>query len=616
MEITTDIDQSGLENTQSPTELEITIDGLIADYFDEKIQFIEVLDRLSLRGRDVLSYFSEQNEMSNIEIFLYCYFLEKNADSKDADEILGMLNSTRVANDPDKSAMRMCENALLYAVVDARVNNDTDTLDKVFNFAEGKFQRFMEEEGPFFSFYDALGMLEVIAATGHKDAKKVVMDNSYRDIDIERRLDNYFRMIEDVNNVHLSSRGETQIFEDVYSPIEDGLNTISAIFADVDLVDESLDFKIDDQIEKEQIAKTNLLMDSLKFDLDNRAISVVKFYLFNLVRQGELSSDCPQISKMYLDRAQRLLDIETAYKSDKMPLQTIGIEIEMPTEDKQAQDQFSRLLNNLGIPNKPETVNDHNERSLLEVMADYSYSPLVQMRMLEELAKLGVLPLNRDFENNSIGKVDADDHMSLHLNFGIPSELVKPLQNDPTIIDAKDLLIDILTYANVSPGRIMNRKTLYSVQIKVDATQESSKNKSTDYVLDDWENKTYRDKPARFEIRTNEFRNSPTFLDIVDTQLAVALFFSFIKGNVGLDMSIEEKSMSSGFNSFLHDAREIMTRYGASKIYDDPHYKYNASALMGSTFMVLECKELLNKTLKPYRHEINKILKLLRDTDL
>lgn len=249
-------------------------------------------------------------------------------------------------------------------------------------------------------------------------------------------------------------------------------------------------------------------------EMDERIGPAARLHIYNALK-GDNNNDIPQKD---IDKIQRMSQVERRYALKKDFLPTIGIEIETPETSLNKSTQ--QVLKELNIPN---TIGSDYPIRLWEVNPDYSHSPLVQSRVLQELAHMEAIPID-----SKTGKLPRDARTSLHINFGllkVTSREMDSIQNK--FHEDISLLNDILTYAFASPYRIRNRKTRNSYDIKV-AKDEDHK------VF-------YREgKPAlmRLELRAGEFRDYPTFRLLAEAQA--------LTGSLLADIKLEEGFYTGG----------------------------------------------------------------------
>ncbi|MBI3632708.1 MAG: hypothetical protein HY226_00270 [Candidatus Vogelbacteria bacterium] len=115
------------------------------------------------------------------------------------------------------------------------------------------------------------------------------------------------------------------------------------------------------------------------------AAVVAKMHFYNVLRVGGITDEA---MAREVSRINRLSEIEDLYSQPSNPLPTIGIEIEIPGQ--WLNYEKVEVLDRLKVPNRQELVGGGY---LWEVRPDFSYSPLVQSRYLQELVTMEALPL-------------------------------------------------------------------------------------------------------------------------------------------------------------------------------------------------------------------------------
>ncbi len=331
--------------------------------------------------------------------------------------------------------------------------------------------------------------------------------------------------------------------------------------------------KLDDKTKK-YISQANCYIESQK-DLEDTIKPIAKLVLFNeLSRSGDTG-----YSAEAADKIRRMQQSEESYLKIK-ELPTVGIEVECDrcklTPDKAA------VLDEMRIPNKKEGDD------LREVNSGYTYSPYSQARTLEELVKFGAIP--KEVGGDGKSSINNNFTYSLHVNFGIPEELNKVFQTDKNKVDDKKTypLTDPVTYAFISPKRIMARKTNFSVFINNDAR------KSKKYI-NEIESAAGNAGPKRIEYRANEFRNYSTFRMIAETQRLAAMFFSFLKAMSGKQTNDLDIKFSHLWVQFSAQFQDICRKYGIqeSNLADkDKNQVYN---LLEKTDLPKECRSLISE---------------------
>lgn len=277
--------------------------------------------------------------------------------------------------------------------------------------------------------------------------------------------------------------------------------------------------------------------------LEPTAVPVTKFHLYNFLKQHPMASE-EDFSKE-VDRCRRYSEEEKEYSQEGNPLPTIGIEVEVPkkylSKDKVA------ALNELGIPNCSEI----EKTNLWEVAPNFTYSPWVQGRMLQELAVMGALPLE-DFGGGS-KKINSEELLSLHINLGLPGGLMaKPRARQDDLY----ILNDAMNYAFTSENRLAHRKTPVSLFSRKMAKVSK---KSGEASLDNWSSLS-----TRLELRASEFRDCPSYRMLAEVQRLAAALFSFVKVKNDLSATEVEKKLAGVWLDFSNEARKEFEKHGLS----------------------------------------------------
>ncbi|GEM_PF-4852715 len=291
--------------------------------------------------------------------------------------------------------------------------------------------------------------------------------------------------------------------------------------------------------------------------IEPTALPAVRLHLFNFLWRNPKADDHELREEM--NRMARLSRQEREFAEEDNPLPTIGIEIEVP--QRILTRHTVKILDELSIPN-------YEEGDLWEVNADFSYSPWVQARILQELAAMGAIPL-KGAQKGNLGRVPEDVQLSLHINFGLPSGITAEeafrFRNQIALIN------DVITYAFVSPQRIEQRKTDNAVLLKADARENKKANKKTikDPSLDDTYDGGYMIESApknftgitRLELRANEFRDFPTYRLLVESQRLVAILFSHMKTQSDFQITPAEQRLVALWNELRMEIEGYLDFY-------------------------------------------------------
>ncbi len=304
------------------------------------------------------------------------------------------------------------------------------------------------------------------------------------------------------------------------------------------------------------------------------------------------------------ERIIKLCKDEQEY-SEQNILPTVGIEVEcfneFLTKEKAA------ILHRLGISNYVEPQHP-SDPPLWEVNPDFSYSPWVQARYLQELVKFGVVPTEKDVDNSEF--MSPDYIHSLHVNLGVPPEIPEVEIGDCELVsydewskhkdDNEKIFSDIFTYAFASAKRIANRKTLNSIQIVGARAKKTKKHK--EYEISQFDNSA----PRRLEYRANEFRDYPTFVLLAESQAFAAALFAFKKIANGVEVDDKEKTLSvlwTEVRAELDGALEKNNIPEDYSLYDED--RNETVRLLYESDIKEDCRKIISK----YYRKILKIIK-------
>ncbi len=224
----------------------------------------------------------------------------------------------------------------------------------------------------------------------------------------------------------------------------------------------------------------------------SKAGPAVRLHLYR-----SLHADSGRAYEEAIRTCQHLIRLEAQYAQAKAILPTIGVEVEVPSEVFTVQHR--EVLDLLEIPNY------HQDEDLNEMNPDFSYSPWVQARLLQDLALWGAVPLASVTQPEGRPRVSKERPLSLHVNFGYPKDL------NPHALGSWEgiyAINDVLTWAFTSPKRLMSRKTSQSVQLKEDAQPSEYGSR------------------FRLELRAGEFRDFPTYRLLAESQCLMSIFYA------------------------------------------------------------------------------------------
>ncbi len=229
---------------------------------------------------------------------------------------------------------------------------------------------------------------------------------------------------------------------------------------------------------------------------------------FNFFAQAKLEGREPSEQEI----AQIWVQIEEAYEEERQAeensnVATIGVEIEIPNSINVSV--VNNILANLFI-HLEEGGKSKKGRYLKEISTHFSYSSQVQARLIQELMKLGLVPLEKSSDsrqkinaaNLSGYEISDDEALSLHVNLGLG------LDKDSFYQDQQIALLESIAasiaIAFSSPERIEARKTSDIYDMKV-ADKSREKYSGPSYA--------YPNYHIRYEVRAAELRDSTVSID-------------------------------------------------------------------------------------------------------
>ncbi|MCE9548914.1 hypothetical protein K8Q98_00735 [Candidatus Nomurabacteria bacterium] len=295
--------------------------------------------------------------------------------------------------------------------------------------------------------------------------------------------------------------------------------------------------------------------------------------------------------------AEHLSKRESEFMDPNNPLPTIGIEIEIPNED--FLPIFRSIFDQIDIPNVSETEGKH------EMNPNFSYSPWVQARMLQEITNLGIVPLKKG-DGKKI--IDPEKPLSLHINFGIPNtirnweRMIEGADSNPEATEVPELglINDILTFAFSSSNRIKNRKTSESIHFHKGARETLKDTGNNKFIY-------------RVEFRATEFKDYSTYRLLAESQRIMGMFISSVKRQEKVPMSGAEEKLALLWDEFKKEAEAYL--YGEEKLETNlfDKYMYLASRVMETRPEVRKnCRALITK----YSKRVAEILNLDEDSEI
>jgi hypothetical protein len=323
-------------------------------------------------------------------------------------------------------------------------------------------------------------------------------------------------------------------------------------------------------------------------NFEKTALSALKLHAFNFLKSRDDTSE-KELGEE-LEKYKKMSKKESAFKKLESNFPTIGIEIELPdnflTPDKVV------VLDCLSIKNYKE----HAGKNLWEVNPDFSYSPDVPARILQELAIFGAVPL-KESPHSKLGEIPEEEPLSLHLNFAPRNDL------EPSDFEKEDisLISGLLTYGFSSPERMVKRKRREAFMFKHNAEGDPDINTKPNF---------------RLEFKAAQFRNYSTFRLLSESQRLVALLFThtaFDKSDKSGEVLDEKQDkINQVFLSLKKEIENLMQEYGVKPDQmDDTDNIPNLVEVLRTTDLQKRCRSLITK----YSKEAAKILDLADSVD-
>ncbi len=283
-----------------------------------------------------------------------------------------------------------------------------------------------------------------------------------------------------------------------------------------------LDSKLLDQTPEEKIFHE--IEKTLEVITESKTASpAIKLALYNFFKQN------PDYKTEDLDREIAKLDElamkEESYKNNnKVP--TVGTELEFPIEWITKNE--SDTLTILGVKNEPEPQYDH----LHEVNQHFSYSSETQARVIEELKKARII------------RVSDDQSLSLHVNFGVPKNLISR-EDFQDVTNLADFFVNVSTITYASVQRIDTRK---SANTFIAHATDVEKNEKTGNL--------------RFEIKTLGFENLVAYRAVEELQMICAAYFASIKKKYDSGQCDgEDNKLQTIWDEFVDEFIQLIDKY-------------------------------------------------------
>lgn len=469
-------------------------------------------------GREVLKETSKIAKDESVEKFTLSRLFSSLAEEDDRSLLLRIMSGKDVVEDPDGSSKSNFFEALNRLNIEVRQN---DPSDKRLSESAQVIISMFENIGNVHSKHNALVSLSVI---GTSEAKNFAEKHGIDD-DIAK----YF---EDVNNVPTRVYERDKIVDD-----EESMYTESDYERKIQFRGKT---ELEEYIETATpiMDETEKIIESLA-GLEDTAREACLLYTYNFLRKyPELTNEG---RKFLIEKLTRLNKQEKLYMQNDVPLPPLGIEVEIPETSNRQMNEF--VLQCFG-------VSHYDEGDLLEINKAYSYSGEIQSRVLEEVAKMGAIPLVPG--EKGLGDIPREVPLSLHMNFGLPSELDNNDDLEDDYLEDFQALVNWVTYAFTSPDRISKRKTRSSWYMRPGKTEASNKSGK-----------------QRLEIRVSEFKDFSSFRMIDEAQKLTGALFSYLKKMNGHKLSHKESRMSELWINFKRKVNQTMNNYSVRSMLFD-----------------------------------------------
>ena len=479
-------------------------------------------------GNRVLPYLSSKTIGNSRDFYIYSRFADALSEEDDLELLLSNLETPNVRREPDGSSISHLYRSLYRIICEIRTKNPQDPrLSDISQRLASVASDWEIKNSNSVQNYKIL-----INLTGEEMAQKLGLDDyaaNYRDI-------NYAKTF-------LSPREHFDTWEEVQQQREAAKNAAlgsslddfdRSYYDDLDSgdIDRTPEFPVD--YEDRQIAARAEKL--LPAGFEPTAVEAAKLYLYNVISRHPDVTD-EELSKKVKYRLQSFSQVEKAAQAETNPLPTIGIELEIPYSAIQGKVD---LLKTLNIPNYSEGDD------LREVNPSFSYSARTQARIIQELAKMNAVPLERVKGKQRVPNWSS---LSLHVNLGLP-ENIRSFNLTETELYA---LSDTVTYAFSSPARLKSRKT--DTSLNWNKSADRSKKTGNIEVPNAAE-------PLRLEIRATEFKDYPTFRMLIEVQRLGAMLNAHIKRSSKQQMSETDNQLAELWQSFQEETIYYHRRLG------------------------------------------------------
>jgi hypothetical protein len=303
------------------------------------------------------------------------------------------------------------------------------------------------------------------------------------------------------------------------------------------------------ETDREMFDVCNIVSEHLK-QYSNLNLSLRQLLSLKLFNRYALAADRENVDTSDIfEEIDSLGNIESNLADPSNPLPTVGVELEVPItrEVMRLRDVLSRF----------RIEHDDEQEILYEASPSYSYSPKVQAMILQELSKIGFVPMRSTEEeqqqynsdNLSGYKINRDDPLSLHINLGL--NCFSEYYQADKFHDVMEVLIYSLILAYTSSERIRSKKHRKAFDHNKTAKRSDKNECMAEYSL-----------PIRLELKSAEFRDASSYRALFDAQHLGAALNSYImvetgrKGSSALDIKLADI-----YRQFLRDANTLFERY-------------------------------------------------------
>lgn len=349
-------------------------------------------------------------------------------------------------------------------------------------------------------------------------------------------------------------------------------------------------FNIEPEIkEKELTERVFETMDKGQLvNFEPTAVPAIKLHLYNFFKQHPEASENELARE--INRCKRWSELEREYSEEENVLPTIGIEIEILKENL-TPDKVA-VLDELGIPNYEEP----GSARIWEVNPDFSYSPWMQGRIIQELAAMGALPLEESVDGRH-RRVPPQRILSLHINLGLPAGITNNImQHHRHDIET---LSDTLNYAFTSPGRLMRRLVAAHYPLRPGMKSKKFLKMVPAEISGD------NDEPFRLELKAPEFRDYPSYRMLAETQRVSTVLFSHIKETEGLPLNAVEQKLAGLWHDFSGEVERQRSEYGLVSNAIGNDNRSQVEVVLNNSDLRKTSREIFSR----YAREVEKIIK-------